>query len=133
MLAMDAEIRLLREGRAPQIVGGVFRQLLTEGDRLRLAIVVYEGSDVSSATVQESLGANVTVVAVNHSGDPRELLRRIVRGVLRRDIDSSDLESTVGQLLWTVPPVLKQHPIEGTFLAESICDVFDSPSVVPVA
>jgi hypothetical protein len=133
VLSTDAEIRLLRGPGSDGIVGGVFRQLLTNGDRMRLAIVVHEPSAVVDIpAIEHVLGTGVTVAAVPSSSDPSELLRRIVLAVVGLEVDSGDVEWVDGQLVWAVPAMLKQSPVEGAFLAESICDVFDSPAVIPV-
>ncbi|MCA9564952.1 MAG: hypothetical protein KC561_15755 [Myxococcales bacterium] len=132
VVARDAEVAVLAASN-PSVVGGVYRQLMLDGDSLRLLILVYEpGGSVDGlrSEAEGLLGEGVSVVLVPSSAASAELAGRIIEEV-------TGLPGAIswrgGELQWEVPHQLVEMADVGRFLAETVCDVFESPPLVPVA
>ena len=134
-LSMDAEVALLSTV-IESIRGGVYRELAADGGTLRLLVAVVDGSveqpDVEVAA-RELLGEAVSVVIVPFTEDAVALAETLVSECTGLPVAGSDLAWDGAALAWNVPAPLVASAVEGTFLAETICDVFASPPLVPYA
>lgn len=132
VFARDAEVALLAASN-PNVIGGVYRQLMVGGDSLRLLVLVHEpGASIEElrSEAEALLGEGVSVALVPNSGASADLASRIVEEVTGLPGAVSWLG---GELQWEVPRQLVENPDVGRFLAETVCDVFESPPLVPVA
>ena len=132
VLARDAEVALLAASN-PNLVGGVYRQLMLGGDSLRLLVLVHEPGAATEELRSEAealLGEGVSVALVPNSGASADLASRIIEEVTGLP---GAVSWIAGELQWEVPRQLVDTPGVGRFLAETVCDVFESPPLVPVA
>jgi hypothetical protein len=133
VLHMDGEIRLLRETTDDAIVGGVLRRLaLVGGDAAQLAIVAHDKDAAPPVDLGKYLPEGTSLVVAPYGGDALQLFQDLVHQVVGVNVDDADLQMKSGRYIWKVPDQLRQGGDIGQFMAESICDVFKTPSIVPV-
>jgi hypothetical protein len=135
---MDESLGLLPEGARANLAGGVLRQMSTpEGEFVSLAILVFE-DDFALASCRaevDKLTENQTLIAalVDAREHPQHVFRSAASQILGISYEALDVKFELGQLLWEVPQPMLEAGDLGSFVAESICDLFVSPVAVALA
>lgn len=135
---IDDSLGLLPERVRANLVGGVFRQMSTpDGELVSLAILVCDDNfalascraEIDKFTENESLIAAL----VNAKEHPQHVFRSAASQILGISYEALNVQFELGQLLWEVPQPMLEAGDLGSFVAESICDLFVSPVAVALA
>lgn len=134
VLGLDPSVAELMADAAIDVAGGVLRTAEIDGKQLRLLLLATSREQMAETRriMGKALG-DKALVGVFDAGLPADSLAREViswvTGSAREDVHLSQGQ---GQLIWRLPSAMTRDRQLAEFAAETICDLFESPALLPV-